>query len=167
MEGGKTKSRNKNEEKRRRKKLIEIYLMSGSSHNGRENSSWSIVTSETGFAHAGPVVDDKSSNIFVAHGGGRVEILSARGKQHNSCSFCKTGLFGAVPKKFLFDTDQRLPSYTRQSALRIISTRLTTYHIWKEWACLFSVYNGNFYETFVLVHPYKAADRGGEGYYCV
>ena len=77
------------------------------------------------------------------------------------------GLFGAVPKKFLFDTDQRLPSYTRQSALRIISTRLTTYHIWKEWACLFSVYNGNFYETFVLVHPYKAADRGGEGYYCV
>ena len=45
-------------------------------------------------------------------------------------------------KKFLLDTDQRLPSYTRQSALRIISTRLTTYHIWKEWACLFSVITG-------------------------
>jgi len=42
-------------------------LMSGSAHNGGEDSPGSIVSSETGFAHAGAIVDDQSSYVFVAH----------------------------------------------------------------------------------------------------
>jgi len=56
--------------------------MSGSSHNRRKNSSWSIVTSETGFAHAGPIVDDKSGNFFVAHAG---ELRAASYNSQSSC----------------------------------------------------------------------------------
>ena len=43
--------------------------MSGPPNDGWEHGSGSIVASETGFAHAGPIVDHESSNIFVAHGG--------------------------------------------------------------------------------------------------
>ena len=41
--------------------------MSGAPDDGGEHGPGSIVTGEAGFAHAGPVVDDKSSNVFVTH----------------------------------------------------------------------------------------------------
>ena len=45
------------------------YLVSRSADNGRKNSSWSIVASKTGFAHAGSIVDYKCSNVVIAHDG--------------------------------------------------------------------------------------------------
>ena len=51
----------------REKKIKIIYLMSGAPDNGRKHGPGSIVSGEAGFAHAGPVVDDKSSNVFVTH----------------------------------------------------------------------------------------------------
>ena len=43
--------------------------MSGAPDDGGEHGPGSIVSGEAGFAHAGPVVDDKSSNVFVTHVG--------------------------------------------------------------------------------------------------
>jgi len=42
-------------------------LMSWSSNNGWEDSSWSIISSESSFAHTGSVINNESSNIFVTH----------------------------------------------------------------------------------------------------
>merc|ERR1712080_545812 len=42
-------------------------LVAGASNNGREDSPGGIVSSETSFAHAGAIVNDKSSSIFVTH----------------------------------------------------------------------------------------------------
>jgi len=42
-------------------------LMSGASDDGGEDSSGSIISSETGFAHTGSIVYDKSGNILVTH----------------------------------------------------------------------------------------------------
>merc|ERR1712061_553563 len=42
-------------------------LVTGASNNGREDSPGGIVSSETGFAHAGAIVNDKSGSIFVTH----------------------------------------------------------------------------------------------------
>merc|ERR1711950_83937 len=42
-------------------------LVAGASNNGREDSPGGIISSETGFAHAGAIVNDKSSSIFVTH----------------------------------------------------------------------------------------------------
>jgi hypothetical protein len=39
----------------------------GSSDDGRENSSGSIISSKTGLAHTGAVINDKSLNVFVSH----------------------------------------------------------------------------------------------------
>lgn len=41
--------------------------MTGSSDDGREDGTGSIVTSEPGFAHTGPIVDHESSHVVVAH----------------------------------------------------------------------------------------------------
>ena len=41
--------------------------MSGPPNDGWEHGSGSIVASETGFAHAGPIVHNKRSNILVTH----------------------------------------------------------------------------------------------------
>ena len=43
------------------------YLMTGSADDGREHSPGGIVSSESGFAHAGAIVHDQSSNFVVAH----------------------------------------------------------------------------------------------------
>ena len=48
-------------------KIDFFYLVAGASNNGREDSPGGIVSSETGFAHAGAIVNDKSSSIFVTH----------------------------------------------------------------------------------------------------
>merc|ERR1719213_1060768 len=42
-------------------------LVAGTSNNGGEDSPGGVVSSETGFAHAGAIVNDKSGSIFVTH----------------------------------------------------------------------------------------------------
>jgi hypothetical protein len=42
-------------------------LVAGATDNGGEHSSWGIITSKASFAHAGAIVNDKSSNVFVTH----------------------------------------------------------------------------------------------------
>merc|ERR1712079_541709 len=42
-------------------------LVAGTSNNGGEDSPGGVISSETGFAHAGAIVNDKSCSIFVTH----------------------------------------------------------------------------------------------------
>merc|ERR1711892_924893 len=42
-------------------------LVAGASNNGGEDGTRSIISSETSLAHAGAIVTDKSSNVFVTH----------------------------------------------------------------------------------------------------
>merc|ERR1712186_252578 len=42
-------------------------LVAGTSNNGWEDSPGGIISGETGFAHAGAIVNDKSGGIFVTH----------------------------------------------------------------------------------------------------
>lgn len=49
--------------------LFYYYLMAGASNNGREDSPGGVISSKSSFAHAGAIVDNKSSNIFITHVG--------------------------------------------------------------------------------------------------
>merc|ERR1712106_678263 len=40
-------------------------LVAGASNNGGKDGTWSIISSETSLDHAGAIVTDKSSNVFV------------------------------------------------------------------------------------------------------
>ena len=51
--------------------VIFPHLMSGTTDNGWEDGAWSIISSETGFAHTRAVVNDQSS-YFVFHDEGIV-----------------------------------------------------------------------------------------------
>ena len=42
-------------------------LMARTAYDAREHGAWSVISSETSFAHAGAVVDNQSCNIFVSH----------------------------------------------------------------------------------------------------
>merc|ERR1712236_174985 len=42
-------------------------LVARTSNNGGEDSTGSIISSKTSLAHAGAIVNNKSSNVFVAH----------------------------------------------------------------------------------------------------
>merc|ERR1719289_193765 len=42
-------------------------LVAGTSNNGGEDSTGSIISGETGLAHAGAIVNNKSGNVFVTH----------------------------------------------------------------------------------------------------
>merc|ERR1711893_51656 len=42
-------------------------LVAGTANNGGEDSSGSVISSETSFAHAGAIVNNKSSNVLVTH----------------------------------------------------------------------------------------------------
>merc|ERR1712102_198624 len=42
-------------------------LVAGTANNGGEDSSGSVISSETSFAHAGSIVNNKSSNVLVTH----------------------------------------------------------------------------------------------------
>merc|ERR1719449_497687 len=42
-------------------------LMARTANNGWEDSPGGVITSETSFAHAGAIVDNKSSNVFISH----------------------------------------------------------------------------------------------------
>merc|ERR1711884_260498 len=56
-------------------------LMAGTANNGWEDSPRGIITSETSFAHAGAIVDNKSSNVFISHF--RFELFSTDNCQKN------------------------------------------------------------------------------------
>ena len=43
------------------------YLMAWASNNRGEDSPGGIISGETGLAHAGAIVNDKSGGIFVTH----------------------------------------------------------------------------------------------------
>ena len=42
-------------------------MVTGASNNGGEDSPGGVITGETSLAHAGAIVNDKSSNVFVTH----------------------------------------------------------------------------------------------------
>merc|ERR550525_705303 len=42
-------------------------LMARTANNGWEDSPGGVITSKTSFAHAGAIVDNKSSNVFISH----------------------------------------------------------------------------------------------------
>merc|ERR1711935_1231654 len=42
-------------------------LVAGTSNNGGEDGTRSIISSEASLAHAGAIVTDKGSNVFVTH----------------------------------------------------------------------------------------------------
>jgi len=42
-------------------------LVTGTSNNGGEDSPGGVITGETSLAHAGAIVDNESSNVFVTH----------------------------------------------------------------------------------------------------
>merc|ERR1719213_1192189 len=44
-------------------------LVTGTTNNRWEYSPWSIISNKTSFAHAGAIVNNQSSNVFVTHGG--------------------------------------------------------------------------------------------------
>ena len=52
--------------------VCECYLetysgMLWATNDGREDSSWCVVTSKAGFAHSGPVVHNEGLHVFVGH----------------------------------------------------------------------------------------------------
>merc|ERR1740131_131526 len=47
-------------------------LVTGTTNDGGEDSSGSVISSESSLAHAGAIVNDQGSNVFVTHGGGGV-----------------------------------------------------------------------------------------------
>merc|ERR1712020_250019 len=42
-------------------------LVAGAAHNGGEDSSGSVISGESSLAHAGAIVNNKSSNVLVTH----------------------------------------------------------------------------------------------------
>merc|ERR1719268_582453 len=42
-------------------------LVTGTSNNGWEDSSGSVISSKSGLAHAGSIVNNKGTNVFVTH----------------------------------------------------------------------------------------------------
>jgi len=42
-------------------------LVAGATNNGGEDGPGGVITGETGLAHAGAIVNDKSGNVFVTH----------------------------------------------------------------------------------------------------
>merc|ERR1712213_21366 len=56
-------------------------LVAGASNDGGEDSPGGVITSKASFAHAGAIVNDKSSNVFVTHLG-LVEVLPYGGSGH-------------------------------------------------------------------------------------
>merc|ERR1712152_5270 len=49
-------------------------LVAGTANNGGEDGSGSVISGETGLAHAGAIVNNKSGNVFVTHDEMRGEI---------------------------------------------------------------------------------------------
>merc|ERR1711894_776091 len=62
-------------------------LMARTANNGWEDSPGGIITSETSFAHAGAIVDNKSSNVFISHF--RFELFSTVCQKNETLSHHK------------------------------------------------------------------------------
>ena len=74
--------------------------MAGASNDGGEDSPGGIISGETGFAHAGAIVNDKSGGIFVTHVvlADRVEVIESIVSQSKDMlisfhSFMNLGIF--------------------------------------------------------------------------
>merc|ERR1719354_1034698 len=64
-------------------------LVAGTANNGGEDSSGSVITCETGLAHAGAVVNDKGGHIFVTHGCCLFLLSTLRYKtERHNCTLC-------------------------------------------------------------------------------
>merc|ERR1712229_41537 len=50
-------------------------LMSGASNDGWEDSPWGVITGETSLAHAGAIVNNQRSGIFVTHVGSSLDLF--------------------------------------------------------------------------------------------
>jgi hypothetical protein len=48
-----------------------FYLVAGATDNRGEDSPGGVITGETGLAHAGAIVNDKSGSVLVTHPGCR------------------------------------------------------------------------------------------------
>jgi hypothetical protein len=44
-----------------------VYLVTGATNNGGEDSTGCVISGETGLAHSGSIVNDKSCGVFVTH----------------------------------------------------------------------------------------------------
>ena len=62
-----------------------LYLVPGASNNGGEDSPGSVITSESGLAHARAIVNDKSGNILVTHLVGRFGVVWEKKKKARTC----------------------------------------------------------------------------------
>merc|ERR1719499_1498088 len=60
-------------------------LVAGTANNGGEDSSGSVISSETSFAHAGAIVNNKSSNVLVTHLDYWVSVLGDENLSSLSC----------------------------------------------------------------------------------
>lgn len=47
-------------------KVMKLYLMPGTSNNGGEDSTWSIISCKASFAHTGSIVNNEGGD-FVFH----------------------------------------------------------------------------------------------------
>merc|ERR1719153_2205940 len=50
-------------------------LVSGATNDGGEDSSGSVISSESSLAHAGAIVNNQGSNVLVTHGGDGLVLL--------------------------------------------------------------------------------------------
>ena len=86
--------------------------MAGAANNGGEDSSGSIISCKASFAHAGAIVNNKSSNVFVTHldlwfctGLGLIsfckvltDVSPFYKREHLMSSACAFTLFGHIGK---------------------------------------------------------------------
>jgi hypothetical protein len=56
--------------------VCQIHLVTGTAHDGWEDGAGSVITGETGLAHAGAIVYNESSHIVVTHVGACLFLLS-------------------------------------------------------------------------------------------
>ena len=64
--------------------------MPGASNDGGEDSPGSVITGESGLAHSGAIVHDKSGNILVTHDEGG--LLSSVGESNKDETWSKFDL---------------------------------------------------------------------------
>jgi hypothetical protein len=57
-------------------------LVAGTANDGGEDSSGSVITGETGLAHAGAIVNNKSGNVLVTHGACAGLVVPKQGQQY-------------------------------------------------------------------------------------
>ena len=75
--------------------------MARASNDGGEDSPGSVITGETGLAHSGSIVDDKSSGVLVTHLG-RVWVFSGSEETETVTNNCGlTSEVGQRPDELL------------------------------------------------------------------